>query len=382
MEQKTLEIGKIRHHQHVKPTLPQQIPLSGPGRQGLPPPGPAREGPGKALAPCPDLFTGRLAAPAPGAALGSRRPAGPGPAQASLRPAGARPPPLPHPRGRAGKRFGFLSSPRSAPPAANQRAAPFARLLRRGPISERGASQPMGAKLENGGGDPSGRPRPAPPHGPPNGPPPRPAARPPRTHRAGRRRDLRLLLPAPALPPARPAGGGKEGEGRGGRPEQSERPAAEKQDGGGSVRRWCGGPAPFPPGPAALRRRMTRGCSRESCAGERRAGVRHEPGLGGNPPGRGAPKPRHPGLGVRDSGSRPSLEGEPSPWVHQGLAQAGSGLGLPGTGFQQGLGLRLMWAGGGPGLGVRGPRCRPCFEGEPSSWVQQVVPSPGLPGLA
>lgn len=174
-------------------------------------------------------------------------------APSRLGPAARTPPPPP---GRAGKRFGFLSSPRSASPVANQRAAPLAHLPRRGPISERGAALPIQAELPVEGGEgenPSGRPRPL------TGRRTAPAAasRPLPAHSPGR--------PAPRPPPPPPgarAASGPTGErregGGGGRPEQSERSAAEKQDGGRSVRRRCGGPAPFP-WAAPLRRRMTRG---------------------------------------------------------------------------------------------------------------------------
>lgn len=140
--------------------------------------------------PHPALLTGRQAAPAPSSArrsqalhqprdrtgLGRVVPTAPGPSPTTPSP--------PQPRSARGKRFGFLSSPRSAPryPISAQPPSP----------ASPGADQSTGAvrlcqsdRSRFGGGrggkereHPSGRPRPAPPHGPPTSQPP-PAALPP-----------------------------------------------------------------------------------------------------------------------------------------------------------------------------------------------------------
>lgn len=207
--------------------------------------------------PHPALLTGRQAAPAPSSArrsqalhqprdrtgLGRVVPTAPGPSPAT-------PPPTPV---RAGKtvRFPVLSPVRSS--VSNQRAASFARLPRRGPINGRGAALPIGSEpfWRGEGGERERAPLgPPPPRAPSRAADfPTPSRRAPacssRTHRGGRRRDLRLRRPSCLRPGWRKAGR----RGRGGGQSKSERPAAEKQDGGGSVRRRGGGSAPFPPGP-------------------------------------------------------------------------------------------------------------------------------------
>lgn len=211
--------------------------LSSPGRSGLPPPGKAPAAPGRPLLPA----RRAPAAPAAGTACGLQ----------ALQPQKARTGPAapgraPAPPRRAGKRFGFLSSPRSAPrqpinaqfpPPASHSASQSASAMRLRQ-SERSCQRRGGAGGETARAAPAPRPL--------TGrrlPPPRSARV--TAHSPGR--------PAPRPPPpppgARAVSGpavGRREEGGGGRPEQSERSAAEKQDGGWSVRRRGGGSAPFP----------------------------------------------------------------------------------------------------------------------------------------
>lgn len=217
--------------------------------------------------PHPALLTGRQAAPAPSSArrsqalhqprdrtgLGHVVPTAPGTSPTTPSP--------PQPRSARGKRFGFLSSPRSAPryPISAQPPSP----------ASPGADQSTGAvrlcqsdRSRFGGGRGGKRestPRAAPAPRPltgrrlPNPLPPR--SRLFLSHSPGRPTP-RPPSPAPELSPARLAESGKEGEG--GRPEQERAPSGRetrwrrlREAAGRRLR-------PFPPWAAALRRRMTR----------------------------------------------------------------------------------------------------------------------------
>lgn len=191
--------------------------LSSPGRSGLPPPGKAPAAPGRPLLPA----RRAPAAPAAGTACGLQ----------ALQPQKARTGPAapgraPAPPRRAGKRFGFLSSPRSAPrqpinaqfpPPASHSASQSASAMRLRQ-SERSCQRRRGV-----GGKRLGPPPPRA-HSRAADSPRRVPPALPHTHRGGRRRDLRLLRPAPALSPARLSGGGKKGEGGGQSRASAQRP--------------------------------------------------------------------------------------------------------------------------------------------------------------
>lgn len=171
--------------------------------------------PGKASAPCPP------AAPAAGSARGLR----------VIQPQRARAGPgaigrAPAPPRRAGKRFGFLSSPRSAPrqPINAQRPPPASHSASQSASAARLRQSERSCQRAGAGGGKRLGPPPPRAHSRAADSPRRVPPALPRTHRGGRRRDLRLLRPAPALSPARLSGGGKEGEGGGQSGASAQRP--------------------------------------------------------------------------------------------------------------------------------------------------------------